>query len=139
MATDVEIVRAVLHAHQRAMTPPDSGWGNMSYIKGSYDDLPVFQAALAAYRTVQDSPVAGPTAYDLRTVEENLKKNLTVPVERVIAAGANVRVFISPLAHFKDRTVLIDLQKGRFGHGWEAVDDNVFDRFVAAAATGDLR
>jgi hypothetical protein len=47
---DVLIVRAVLHAHQRAMTPPDSGWGDMSYLKGSYDHLPVFEAALAAYR-----------------------------------------------------------------------------------------
>ena len=49
----VLVVRAVLHAHQRAMTPPDSGWGNMSYAKGSYDHLPVFQAALAAYRANQ--------------------------------------------------------------------------------------
>lgn len=36
--------RKVLHAHQRAMTPPDSGWGNMSYEKGSYDHLDVFKA-----------------------------------------------------------------------------------------------
>jgi hypothetical protein len=47
---DVLAVRAIMHAQQRAMTPPDSGWGNMSYAKGSYDDTPQFQAALAAYR-----------------------------------------------------------------------------------------
>lgn len=48
---DVLTVRAIMHAQQRAMTPPDSGWGNMSYAKGSYDDTPQFQAALAAYRS----------------------------------------------------------------------------------------
>lgn len=42
-------VRAILHAHQRAMTPPDSGWGDMSYERGSYDHLPAFQAAIRAY------------------------------------------------------------------------------------------
>lgn len=47
---DVQIVRDILHAHQRAMTPPDSGWGDMSYAKGSYDHLPTFKAALAAYK-----------------------------------------------------------------------------------------
>jgi len=47
---DVLAVRAIMHAQQRAMTPPDSCWGNMSYAKGSYDDTPQFQAALAAYR-----------------------------------------------------------------------------------------
>ncbi len=47
---DVLIVREVLHAHQRSMTPPDSGWGDMSYRRGSYDDLPAFQNALAAYK-----------------------------------------------------------------------------------------
>lgn len=40
--------RKVLHAHQRAMTPPDSGWGNMSYEKGSYDHLDVFKAPRTA-------------------------------------------------------------------------------------------
>jgi hypothetical protein len=49
---DVLAVRAILHAHQRAMTPPDSGWGNMSYLEGSYDDLPCFQAALAAFKDI---------------------------------------------------------------------------------------
>lgn len=47
---DVLVVRAILHAHQRSMSPPDSGWGDMSYIKGSYDYLPDFQKALAAYK-----------------------------------------------------------------------------------------
>jgi len=47
---DVQIVRDILHAHQRAMTPPNGGWGDMSYAKGSYDHLPVFQSALAAYK-----------------------------------------------------------------------------------------
>lgn len=47
---DVLAVRKIMHAQQRAMMPPDSGWGNMSYLKGSYDDTPQFQAALAAYR-----------------------------------------------------------------------------------------
>lgn len=44
---DVRAVRAILHAHQRAMTPPDSGWGDMSYLKGSYDHLPAFQRRTA--------------------------------------------------------------------------------------------
>ncbi len=48
---DVLAVRAIMHAQQRATTPPDSDWGNMSYAKGSYDDTPQFKAALAAYRT----------------------------------------------------------------------------------------
>ena len=47
---DVLAVRKIMHAQQRAMTPPDSGWGNMSYLKGSYDDTEPFKAALAAYR-----------------------------------------------------------------------------------------
>jgi len=47
---DVLVVRQIMHAQQRAMTPPDSGWGNMSYLKGSYDDTEPFKAALAAYR-----------------------------------------------------------------------------------------
>lgn len=47
---DVLVVREILHAHQRAMTPPDSGWGDMSYIKGSYDDLNDFKAALACFK-----------------------------------------------------------------------------------------
>ena len=47
---DVKAVRKIMHAQQRAMTPPDSGWGNMSYLKGSYDDTAPFKAALAAYR-----------------------------------------------------------------------------------------
>ena len=47
---DALIVRAILHAHQRTMTPPDSGWGDMSYLKGSYDHLDDFKAALAAYK-----------------------------------------------------------------------------------------
>jgi len=50
---DVLAVRAILHAEQRAMTPPDSGWGDMSYEKGSYDHLPSFKAALAAYRSIR--------------------------------------------------------------------------------------
>lgn len=50
--SDVTAVRQILHAHQRAMTPPDSGWGDMSYLTGSYDHLPVFQAALKAYRAL---------------------------------------------------------------------------------------
>jgi hypothetical protein len=49
--TDVLAVRKILHAYQRTMTPPDSGWGNMSYLMGSYDDTDTFKAALAAYRT----------------------------------------------------------------------------------------
>lgn len=53
---DVLVVRQVLHAQQRAMTPPDSGWGNMSFAKGSYDHLPEFQAALAAYRLAARDP-----------------------------------------------------------------------------------
>lgn len=59
---DVLAVRKMLHAYQRAMTPPDSGWGNMSYLKGSYDDTDTFKAALAAYRstpTPQEPPHAG--------------------------------------------------------------------------------
>lgn len=51
---DIIEVRAILHAHQRAMTPPDSGWGDMSYLKGSYDHLPTFKAALAAYRLLKE-------------------------------------------------------------------------------------
>jgi len=47
---DVLAVREIMHAWQRSHTPPDSGWGNMSYVKGSYDDTPAFQAALKAYR-----------------------------------------------------------------------------------------
>jgi len=47
---DILAVRAIMHAQQRAMTPPDSGWGNMSYARGSYDDTESFKAALAAYR-----------------------------------------------------------------------------------------
>jgi len=47
---DVIAVRKIMHAQQRAMTPPDSGWGNMSYLKGSYDHTEPFKAALAAYR-----------------------------------------------------------------------------------------
>ena len=50
---DVLAVRAILHAEQRAMTPPDSGWGDMSYENGSYDHLPSFKAALAAYRSIR--------------------------------------------------------------------------------------
>jgi len=50
---DVLAVRTILHAEQRAMTPPDSGWGDMSYEKGSYDHLPSFKAALAAYRSIR--------------------------------------------------------------------------------------
>ena len=50
---DVLTVRAVLHAHQRAMSPPDSGWGDMSYLKGSYDNSRTFQAALSAYKQIQ--------------------------------------------------------------------------------------
>jgi hypothetical protein len=50
---DVLTVRAILHAHQRSMTPPDSGWGNMSYLKGSYDHTDTFKAALAAYKQIQ--------------------------------------------------------------------------------------
>jgi hypothetical protein len=60
---DVLVVRAILHAHQRAMTPPDSGWGDMSYEKGSYDHLPTFQAALAAYRAGHLA-VIGPDAVE---------------------------------------------------------------------------
>lgn len=56
---DVLIVRAVLHAHQRAMTPPDSGWGDMSYARGSYDHLPVFQAALSAYKSAYANTAQG--------------------------------------------------------------------------------
>jgi hypothetical protein len=52
---DVLAVRKIMHAQQRAMTPPDSGWGNMSYLKGSYDDTAPFQAALAAYRTAKEA------------------------------------------------------------------------------------
>jgi hypothetical protein len=51
---DVAIVRAVLHAYQRSMAPPDSGWGDMSYAKGSYDHLPGFKAALTAIREARD-------------------------------------------------------------------------------------
>lgn len=51
-----KVTRSVLHAHQRAMTPPDSGWGNMSYEKGSYDDLPAFQAARAVIAALEKSP-----------------------------------------------------------------------------------
>jgi len=47
---DVIAVRKIMHAQQRAMTPPNSGWGNMSYLKGSYDDTEPFKAALVAYR-----------------------------------------------------------------------------------------
>jgi hypothetical protein len=54
---DVVAVRKIMHAQQRAMTPPDSGWGNMSYLKGSYDDTEPFKAALAAYR---DSRLVSP-------------------------------------------------------------------------------
>lgn len=50
---DVLAVRAILHAEHLAMTPPDSGWGGMSYEKGSYDHLPSFKAALAAYRSIR--------------------------------------------------------------------------------------
>ena len=50
---DVLTVRAILHAHQRAMTPPDSGWGDMSYLKGSYDNSDYFKASLAAYKKIQ--------------------------------------------------------------------------------------
>ena len=50
---DVLAVRAILHAEQRAMPPHDSGWGDMSYEKGSYDHLPSFKAALAAYRSIR--------------------------------------------------------------------------------------
>lgn len=50
---DILVVRAVLHAYQRSMSPPDSGWGDMSYEKGSYDHIPAFQAALAAYKKVK--------------------------------------------------------------------------------------
>lgn len=50
---DVLAVRKIMHAQQRAMTPPDSGWGNMSYEKGSYDHTEQFQAALAAYRALE--------------------------------------------------------------------------------------
>ena len=50
---DVLAVRTILHAEQRAMTPPDSGWGDMSYENGSYDHLPSFKAALAAYRSIR--------------------------------------------------------------------------------------
>jgi len=32
------------------MTPPDSGWGDMSYKKGSYDHTAPFQAALAQFK-----------------------------------------------------------------------------------------
>lgn len=51
---DVLVLRAILHSHQRAMTPPDSGWGDMSYLKGSYDHLPAFQAALAAIKAAKE-------------------------------------------------------------------------------------
>ncbi len=54
VALDVLAVRKILHAQQRAMAPPDSGWGNMSYERGSYDDLPTFKAALAAYRELKE-------------------------------------------------------------------------------------
>ena len=50
---DVLAVRAILHAEQRAMPPHDSGWGDMSYENGSYDHLPSFKAALAAYRSIR--------------------------------------------------------------------------------------
>lgn len=50
---DVLTVRAVLHSYQRSMSPPDSGWGNMSYLKGSYDHTDYFKAALAAYKKIQ--------------------------------------------------------------------------------------
>lgn len=50
---DVLVVRAILHAHQRASIAPHSGWGNMSYAKGSYDNYPQFQAALEAYRALE--------------------------------------------------------------------------------------
>ena len=84
-ASDVEIVRAVLHAHKRAMTPPDSGWGNMSYLKGSYDDLPVFQAALAAYRAALQSP---PPVVSGEAVEPNLLAVMTV-INDMRRAGEN--------------------------------------------------
>ena len=50
---DLLAVRAILHAEQRAMPPHDSGWGDMSYENGSYDHLPSFKAALAAYRSIR--------------------------------------------------------------------------------------
>ena len=53
MDPDVEEVRAILHAYQRSLTPPDSGWGNMSYLKGSYDDTKGFQEALSALRAIK--------------------------------------------------------------------------------------
>jgi hypothetical protein len=56
---DVLVIRAVLHAHQRAGSPPDSGWGNMSYAKGSYDGLPSFKAALEAYRAARRALAGG--------------------------------------------------------------------------------
>ena len=46
---DILAVRAILHAAQRAV-PNDYPWGDMSYIKGSYDHLDAFKAALETYR-----------------------------------------------------------------------------------------
>lgn len=49
------VVRTILHAHQRASDSSDSGWGDMSYAKGSYNHLPSFQAALKAYNELVNS------------------------------------------------------------------------------------
>ena len=44
---DVLIVREIMHAQQRSMEPPPSGWGDMSSLKSSYHQ---FQAALVAFK-----------------------------------------------------------------------------------------
>lgn len=49
---DIQVVREILHASQRALMN-DSGWGNMSFQKGSYDDTPSFKAALAKYKELK--------------------------------------------------------------------------------------
>lgn len=74
-ADDLVAVRAILHAHQRAMTPPDSGWGDMSYLKGSYDRHTAFVAAMRAYQFHKRFSSEPPASPDPTTsVADSLKR-----------------------------------------------------------------
>lgn len=82
--TDVEIVRAILHAHQRAYPSPDSGWGDMSFEKGSYDSLSTFQAALKAYRQITQNK----TTASINAEEPGYDRELAAAVVKYMGESA---------------------------------------------------